>query len=168
MSLWGIDPGQWEMTVGTRSEPMSGTLAGARTSTLPLERSSSVDVTFAPGTYTVVELRLKATTAPYWTRPDLGVGPGDVKIGGRVVTVSVHSLGNAPTPGARVVLRDRSGKEIAKAGVPALPAPTDLKPHVATVRMNVPRAWEPVGSTITIEVPTTVTEITKVNNRLGL
>jgi hypothetical protein len=168
MSLWGIDPGQWEMTIGTRSDPMSGALAGGRTSTLPLERSSSVEVTFAPGTCTVLELRLKTTATPYWNRPDLGIGQDDVRVGDRVVTVSVHSLGNAATPGARVVLRDHSGREIAQGRVAALPAPSDLKPRSTLVRLNVPRTWQKSGSTITIEVPSTVFEITTVNNRVGL
>ena len=60
---------------------------------------------------------------PYWSRPDLGIGPGDVKVEGGRMKVTVHSLGSVDAPASKVVLRDRSGKALASAKVSALKAP---------------------------------------------
>jgi len=91
-----------------------------------------------------MDLRLVSKGAPYWSRPDLGMDAGDVRVAGRTMSVTVHSLGAVAVPPSKVVLRDGAGREVASASVPALEAPIDLRPRTATVVMKLPagpRGW---------------------------
>ena len=109
------------------------------TRTIDFERGRDVEVTFEPGTTTVIELKLVAKGVPYWSRPDLGIDPGDVRVEGNRMTVKVHSLGAVDAPPSRVVLRDREGRVLATGDVPALKAPSDLMPKTAEAVLDAAR-----------------------------
>ncbi|MGB6744705.1 MAG: LamG-like jellyroll fold domain-containing protein [Terracidiphilus sp.] len=174
MTGWEIDPGQWTVTQGTQqgignASPSADTpVNDATTRTLPFERSSSIDVTFPPRTTTVIELKLAAKGTPYWSRPDLGIDPEDVKIDGQTMTVTVHSVGAIDAPASKLVLRDRDGKTIAAADVPALKAPADLVPKTAQVTLTIPAVADLKGASVTVECGGSVPEITLMNNGVVL
>ncbi len=106
---------------------------------MAFERSKILAITFPPRTTTVIELKLATTKGtPYWSRPDLGIDPEDVKVDGAKMTVTVHSVGALDAPASKVVLRDKTGKTLATAEVPALKAPLDLTPKTAQVTLAVP------------------------------
>ena len=167
MTGWEIDPGKWEMTIGTQAKE-NGPVTGFTSKTVAFERSSDLPITFAPGVTTVIELTLKEKGVPYWSRPDLGIGSDDVKVDGNSMNVTVHSLGAIDAPEAKVVLRDRLGKIVATAGTPALQAPKDLLPKTATVSLAVPADAILKGMSVTIESSSTVPETTQKNNRVVL
>jgi hypothetical protein len=149
---WDVDPGTWSMTVD-----------GGPARQLAFERSKGVEVAFPPRTTTSIDLRLVSKGTPYWSRPDLGIGTGDVRIDGRSVHVTVHSLGAVAAPPSTVVLRDAAGREVARAGVPALAAPLDLRPRTTTVSVRLPAAaWE--GGSVSVGIPGGTPEITLQNN----
>ena len=82
MTGWEIDPGKWQITQGTRGNADSDPVQNSSTRTEGFERSRSLDVTFAPHTTTVLELKLVSKGVPYWSRPDLGIDADDVKVDG--------------------------------------------------------------------------------------
>jgi hypothetical protein len=164
MTTWNVDPGIWEITQGTRSEAADGPMDNASTRTIELDRSSAVELTFAPRTVTVVELRLVSKGVPYWLRPDLGMSADDIRTSGQAITVTVHSLGAVAAPSSRVIVRDGAGRELGSVNVPALEAPIDLKPRMATVRLSLPGKADLSGGSVSIETPGRVKEITKLNN----
>jgi hypothetical protein len=166
MTGWEIEPGQWEITQSTQAAE-GAPLAGTTTRTETFERSRSVAVTFAPKTYTVLELKLKTKGIPYWSRPDLGLDPQDVKVEGRKMIVTVHSVGAIAAPAAKLVLRDRGGAVIATVKTPPLKAPSDLRPKTATVTLNLKSPDASQGGTLTIE-SSGVPEITLMNNTVKL
>ena len=163
MTLWDVAPGTWEVTQGTRSGTAEAPVENAATRRADLGRSSDLPVTFAPRTVTVIDLRLVSKGPPYWSRPDLGIGADDVQVAGRTMNVTVHSLGAVAAPASRVVVRDAEGREIARAAVPALQAPLDLRPRTATVAVALPAASWTRGS-VSVEIPGGVQEITQQNN----
>ncbi|MGO8758204.1 MAG: LamG-like jellyroll fold domain-containing protein [Terracidiphilus sp.] len=179
MTGWEVDPGEWTMTQGTQANignappAQNGTefaapLENLTTQTVAFERSKDVAIAFAPRTTTVIELTLKSKGVPYWSRPDLGIDPGDVKVSGSTMTVTVHSLGAVDAPASKLVLRDRSGKTLATASVPALKAPLDLTPKTASVTLTLPANSDPHGATVTVECGGDVPEITLMNNSVTL
>jgi hypothetical protein len=168
MSTWDVEPGSWEVTVGTRREPAAGPLTNAVTSTKELERSGSLPITFAPGVYTVVQLRQVAPGVPYWQRPDLGIAREDVRVVGQTLRVTVHSLGAVAAPASRVVVRGRDGSELAGAAAPSMPAPADLKPRSTTVVLRLPAGATLAGASVSVETAGAVKEVTRVNNSLSL
>ena len=168
MRTWGVEPGSWEVTVGTRREPASGALTNAVTTTRELERSGTLPVTFAPGVYTVVQLRQLSPGVPYWQRPDLGIGREDVTIQGRTVRVTVHSLGAVAAPASRVVIRGRDGRELARAAVDAIAAPAELEPRALTVALSLPIGASMAGASVSVEPARGAREITRVNNAVTL
>jgi hypothetical protein len=174
MTGWEVDPGEWTMTQGTQAStgntpPAAGApVENMTTQTVAFERSKSVSITFAPRTTTVIELTLKSKGVPYWSRPDLGIDPEDVKVAGSQMTVTVHSVGAIDAPASKVVLRDKAGRTIATADVPALKAPLDLTPKTADVILAVPAGADLKGATVTVECGADLPEITLVNNSVTL
>ncbi len=167
MTGWDIDPGQWTMTQGTQDNG-DGPLQGITTSTVPFERSKSLDITFSPRTTTVIELKLATKGVPYWSRPDLGIDPEDVKVEDAKMTVTVHSVGAIDAPASRLVVRTSDGKAIATARIPALKAPLDLTPKTAAVKLAIPAGVDLKGATVTIECGGKTPEITLMNNAVTL
>jgi hypothetical protein len=156
------------MTVGTRPSADGGPVSGATTSTIEVDRSGAIPLSLAPGVCTVVDLRLISKGTPSWARPDLALTADDVRVAGRVMTVTVHSLGSVSAPAARVVVRDRQGRELATAAVPPLPAPTDLRPRTAAVRLTLPARADVSGARVSIEPPRGLKEITLLNNHVAM
>jgi hypothetical protein len=67
-----------------------------------------------------------------------------------------------------VVLRDRAGKVLATASVPAIKAPIDLFPKTAAVALMLPAGAYWKGGSVTVESSGDVPEITQMNNRVPL
>ena len=166
MTGWEVDPGTWEIKQGTRGDAEADPLENVSTRTADFERSKSVDITFAPHTTTVLELKLKEKGVPYWSRPDLGIDKDDVKVEGNHVRVTVHSLGAVDAPTAKVVLRDSSGKVLATAKTSPMKPPVDLVPKTQTVSLTVPAGSELKAGSVSIEMSGKLPEITQMNNRV--
>jgi hypothetical protein len=157
-----VEPGTWEVSQTTQGDPGETASTGSQ----EFERGREWELTLAPRTTTVLRFRLIKKGVPYWSRPDLGLDPEDVKVEGRRVAVTVHSLGSVDAPASEVVLRDRSGKVIARAKVPGLKAPVDLTPKVTTVVLTLPAKTDWQGGSVTVEVTGALPEITLQNNRV--
>ncbi|HEY4379478.1 MAG TPA: LamG domain-containing protein [Acidobacteriaceae bacterium] len=169
MTGWEIDPGKWQITQGTQTDAataVSGPILNPNTRTTDFERSETLDLTFAPHTTTVLEFKLIDKGTPYWSRPDLGLDPSDVKVDGTHMKVTVHSIGSVDAPASKVVLRDRAGKILATANAPALKAPLDLLPKTETVALTLPTNSDWKGGSVTIESTGKIPEITQRNNRM--
>jgi hypothetical protein len=175
MTGWEVDPGDWTITQDTQAgignqppAPDAPIQNLEARSAVGFERSKSIAITFAPRTTTVIELTLKAKGTPYWSRPDLGIDPEDVKVDGSKMTVTVHSVGAVDAPDSKVVLRDKTGKTLSTAEVPALRAPLDMMPKTAQVNLAVPSGADLKGATVTVECGGNVPEITLMNNSVTL
>jgi hypothetical protein len=168
MTGWEIDPGKWEITQSTRGNAESDPLQNSATHTTDFERSKALDITFAPHTTTVLDMKLVSKGVPYWTRPDLGIGKDDIKVEGNRMKVTVHSLGAVEAPSSKIVLRDRSGKVLATTSAPSLKAPADLFPKTAVVSLSLPANADWKGGSVTIETKSTIPEITQLNNKVDL
>jgi len=167
MTGWEIDPGKWEITQATQANPESD-LRNLSTRTEDFERTKTLDFTFPPHTTTVLELKLVSKGVPYWSRPDLGIDPEDVKIDGHRMAVTVHSLGSVDAPASKVVLRDAQGKILATAPVPTIKAPLDLLPKTAVASLALPAAADLKGCSVTVEMDNSIPEITQLNNKVQL
>jgi len=168
MTGWEIDPGKWEITQGVQGATSDAALSDMSTRSAEFERSRDLEISFPPHVTTVIELKLVAKGVPYWSRPDLGIGEDDVKVEGGRMKVTVHSLGSVVAPASKVVLRDRAGKVLASAAVPAIKAPLDLLPKTAAVSLTLPAGAEWTGGSVTVESGGKVPEITQRNNRVPL
>jgi hypothetical protein len=166
MTGWEVDPGKWEITQGTRGNADSDPLQSVTTRTEDFERSKSLDITFAPYTTTVLELKLVNKGVPYWSRPDLGISGDDIKVEGHRMKVTVHSLGAVDAPASKVVLRNREGKVLATTNAGPLKAPVDLMPKTEVVSLSIPANADWKGGSVTIEMGGQLPEITQMNNRV--
>ncbi len=164
MTGWNIASGQWEMKSGA-GDHKDGLGADAAASMVALEKTASVDVTFAPGQTTVYEFTLKTQGDVVSERPVLGIGVDDVKVGKGRVDVTVHSLGAKPAPAGWVQLVDANGVVVAKVATPALPAPVDLTPHTVKVTLKLPAGFK--GGSVKVSL-SDVKEITQMNNSVAV
>jgi hypothetical protein len=114
----------------------------------------------------VLELKLVERGVPYWSRPDLGISADDVSLEGNQMKVTVHSLGSVDAPASKVVLRDSSGKVLAKADAAPLKAPLDLLPKTEVVTLVLPSGADWKGGSVSVEITGTLPEITLMNNRV--
>jgi hypothetical protein len=156
MTAWNVTPGSWTMTV-----------ANGAPATVTLERSASVQVTFAPGE-TVIDFALAKAGDAVETRPDLGIGADDVVLRGRQVTLTVHSLGARATGGGSARLVDAAGHALTTARLPDLAAPADLRPVTTVVRLTVPTGVSPAEVAAEVALPGDAPEITRLNNRVAI
>jgi hypothetical protein len=166
MTGWEIDPGKWEIVQGVQGSSAAAPLEDVSTRTADFERSRDLEVVFAPRKTNVIELKLVTKGVPYWSRPDLGIGEDDVKVEGNRMKVTVHSLGSVDAPASKIVLRDKNGKVLATAGVPALKAPLDLFPKTTVVALTLPAQADWKGGSVTVESSGTLPEITQMNNKV--
>jgi hypothetical protein len=156
MTGWDVTAGQWRVTRAVES-------AVDPEAKLALERTVGVDMVFAPGKTTTWEFTLETPTAPVIGRFDLGIGRDDVKAEKSGISVVIHSLGAKPAPASVVVLEDVSGRELSRATVPALAAPTDHRPKTATVVLAGKGGWK-AGYRARIVTQRSNPEITELNN----
>ncbi|HVW22774.1 MAG TPA: LamG-like jellyroll fold domain-containing protein [Opitutaceae bacterium] len=168
MTGWNVEPGTWEITQGVDTTGDDGADQGVRTWTSAFERSSSVDLTFAPRATTVLTFTLKAPGTPYWRRPDLGLSREDVAVDGGTVRVRVHSLGGVDAPASELAFRDAAGKIVATAPVPPLRAPADLYPKTADVVLTLPAGVSAVGGSVEIDPQHALEQITRLNDSVSL
>jgi hypothetical protein len=92
------------------------------------------------------------------------VARNDIRVSGTTMYVTVHSVGAAATPAARVVLRDRTGREVARTTLRSMAAPSDLKPRRTTVVIRLPGMGEWAGGSLSVEAIRSTLEITTRNN----
>jgi hypothetical protein len=158
MTGWDVTAGRWTLTraVDGAAEPKTA---------LAFERTAGVDLTFAPGQTTTWDLALETPASPVSQRPDLGIGRDDVKATRSGLAVTVHSLGAKPAPPSLLVLEDAAGRELARAMIPALPAPLDLRPKTARVVLATQAGWK-TGYRVRIVTPAGAPEITQLNNTI--
>jgi len=168
MSTWNITAGNWR--VATATSPDEGkTLNPVGTAReVPLERSAATDVVFAPHTTTVIDAKLVNAGDPVETRPDLGIGRGDVKIAGRRILLTVHSLGAKVAAGGVARLTGGDERVLATAPIPALAPPVDLLPKTATVTFMLPAGVDPATVAAEVALPGAIREVTLRNNRIAL
>jgi hypothetical protein len=167
MSTWNVAPGTWRMTGGTSSDGGKSVDKPGETRTMVLERSASTQVSFAPHTATLLDFMLVTPGSEPHDRPDLGIGPDDVAISGRTLTLTVHSLGSKPVAGGTAAIVDASGKVLASTAIPALAAPLDLVPKTTKLRLTLPGKL-PAGSRVTVSLVGDAPEVTKLNNAVAL
>ena len=80
--------------------------------------------------------------------------------------MTVHSLGAVATPAGTLRVEDASGRTVASAAIPALPAPLDLRPKIAEVRVTLPAAVR--GGRVRIGLPGDAPEVTRLNNEVPI
>jgi hypothetical protein len=178
---WDVAPGRWRVlqTVlgaggsgggaeadGNRAARETDTSRAARE--VQLERTRGVDVEFPPRVTTVLEFSLLTPGQSVAQRPDWGIGTDDVRVERDAIRVMVHSLGSVPAPPAALLLVDGAGHELARAAVPALPAPLDLMPKTVEVRLRRPHGVGTSGLIVRVAGPAGVPEITELNNEVRL
>jgi hypothetical protein len=151
MTGWMIAPGTWKM---------SG--VGLKPRTFTFERSTTIELNFAPHRTTMLSFELVKPGAPTSDRADIGIGPDDVRVAGGTVSVTVHSLGARDVQGATVLLLDAKGRVLSKVDVPTLAAPLDLLPKTAVV--SLPLKPGAVRVRLALASP----EITLANNEVTL
>jgi len=155
MTTWNVMAGRWRMTA-----------ADGKTD-LTLERSTPTVLFLPPGSSTF-DFELVTPGEPVEQRPDLGIGPDDLKLNGRTLTLTVHSLGaQATSPGMAWLTHDGDGI-IAQVSIPPLPAPTDLRPRTITVRLVVPKGFDPATVEVGIGQADQRAEVTRLNNAVPL
>ena len=168
MTGWNIDPGVWEITQGLDTNNDDTADQSLATHEEKFERSRPLDFTLPPRATTVLTLKLKTSGTPYWSRPDLGFTHDDVVVRADTLSVTVHSLGSVPAPASTLVLRDATGREIARVATPALAAPVDLQPKTAEVLLHLPAATPLDGATLVVDPDDALGEITVLNNTVQL
>ncbi len=152
MTAWNVTAGQWQVTS-----------ADGAPRAIDLERSMGTDLVFAPGLSTF-DFALTQPGTPVDTRPDIGIGADDVRLAGRSVMLTVHSLGAAAVAGGTAMLVDGAGAVRAQAPIPAMPAPADLLPVTRVVRLRIPPSSDRLGLVVRIALPGGTAEVTQMNN----
>lgn len=163
MTGWNVASGTWRIRSGTDRDGDGRIDGGASEREVALETSVSVPLRFLPGRTQVFEFERIVAGTPVETRPDLGIGRGDIRADGRQVHVTVHSLGHVGTGMGAAILEDARGQEIARTQIPAMAAPADLQPKTHIVQLPLP-AGERTGLRVRVQLEDGAAEVTQLNN----
>jgi hypothetical protein len=79
---------------------------------------------------------VKRSDEDYWRRPDLAIGPQDVKQTNAGLRVTVHNLGNRPVDTVLVRAADATSEPLAEQTIPRIKAPVDLKLCAETLTLT--------------------------------
>lgn len=164
MTGWNVTAGRWRIRQGIDTRGNDVPDRGVSERTLDFEKSAAVEVVFPPRSAYVMELELEQATDPVEFRPDLGIGKNDARMLSDAVELTVHSLGHVATPAGIAIVEDARGRELARTTVPPLPAPSDLEPKSAIVRLPLSASARRVRVMLEADRP----EVTRLNNRIDL
>jgi len=122
----------------------------------------AVEFTAQPGQTVVIELTLLEELDDVRARPDLAIGPDDVKVEDGAVTVTVHNIGGSASPPSRIEVRSADAGVLGVAQIPALEPPHDLQPKTAKLCIALDGDTKP--ATIVLDPANEIAEITEANN----
>ncbi|MFN4179309.1 MAG: hypothetical protein ACK4I8_03265 [Armatimonadota bacterium] len=163
MRVWTLEPGRYQVRVGIDRNGDDEIETVLTTNEFELQRAEKIPLTLPPKQVVVIEAKQIAATQPLFPRPDLAVSAQEIRLEGNFLIVPVHNIGSADAPETTIILRDRTGRGIIKATIPALKAPLDLLPKVHVVRFPLPpTALKPLQ--ILVDPENRVTEIYEGNN----
>ncbi|NIJ70252.1 LamG domain-containing protein [Xanthomonas sp. 60] len=167
MTGWNVASGTWRVRSGVDADGDGRIDGKAREREVMLETSASTALQFQPGRTEVFEFERIRAGSTVETRPDLGVGRGDVRVDGRQVHLTVHSLGHVGTGVGVAVLEDAHGRELARTEVPALAAPLDLQPKTTQVQLPLPAGGRS-GLRVRVALADGGEEVTLLNNAVAV
>jgi hypothetical protein len=162
-----IDAGTWSMTQGIDANGDDTIDGKPSTKAVSFTRDAGIPLVLPPHKTMVIDMALVSPAAAVSARPDIGIGPDDLRAGDGYIDVTVHSLGALPTPAGTLTLQNVAGKVIASVAVPPLPPPDDLKPKTATVRLSFAKE-RAAGTRISVSLSGNAPEITLKNNVIML
>ena len=168
MTGWDIDAGSWRMASGIDTNGDDKADSAIETRIVPLERSASVDLAFAPRQTAVIDFTLDKPGTPVEQRPDLGIGADDVRFTGQGLDVAVHSLGAKSISGGLLTVEDAAGDALATAPIPAIEAPADLRPRIARVVVALSAAARSKARRVRIVSTGGTPETTLLNNSVEI
>src|SRR5947209_14207870 len=93
---------------------------------------------------------------------------GSRSAGRRGRTTNVHSLGAKPISGGLLTVEDAAGNALARAPIPAMEAPADLRPRIARVVVALPAAARSKARRVRIVSSGGTPETTLLNNSVEI
>jgi hypothetical protein len=156
--------GNWSLTSGidANGDDRADTPSPARP--VKLEEGAKVPLALPPHQAVIFDFALTAPGEEPRTRADVGISGDDLSLSGARLTAKIHGLGARPSPAGTATLLDGDGKDLGTARFPALAAPVDLQPHVASVAFIVPQAARKGTLTIRLTLDGDPAEISADNN----
>lgn len=169
MTVWDVRPGKWRIRQGIDTNNDQKIDGNETSKTMNLEPGEEIPLTFASRKNHIVVLELlEPSKRNYSELPDLAIGPEDVRISAKAVTVRVHNLGNVATPATTLELRDAKGTLVATAKVPQLEAPLDLLPRWVEITLPIIQGTNLTNGSLKLDPEERITEITRRNSKLKL
>ena len=166
MTGWDVLNGEWELVQGIDENGDGKIDRETVRKKLAFGRDETVTFTIPPRQNVLVHLTLAGNGADVTGRPDLAIGPEDIRIAGDQVTVTVHNLGFAAAPATEIALTDRDGKIVQTAVIPALEGVHDLLPKRVQVKLTLPPGLKNDQVQVVIDPNNSLAEIRKTNNRV--
>ena len=163
MRVWRLPHGRYDVSIGIDRDGDDQPDEQLRREEKELWRyDGAVEFTAQPGQTVVIELTLLEELDDVRDRPDLAIGPDDVKIEQSAVVVTVHNIGGSASPPSRIEVRSADAGVLGVAQIPPLEPPHDLQPK--TARMRVPLDTNVKPATIVLDPANEIAEITEANN----
>lgn len=165
LTLWNIDPGSWRVRQGIDTNNDQKMDSQITERVVELQRGDTLNLKFAPRAYKILELELvKKAEKEYSERPDLAIGPNDIKVEKDSITVRVHNLGAVNTLSSRLEIKNGIGQIIATSPIPTLEAPVDLYPKWLDINIKIPEGTDLEHGSVLLDPELKIKEITKSNN----
>lgn len=168
MRVWRLRHGEYRIRIGPDRDGDDILDQTVVERTQRLAKHEAIAFALPPAVSYLVECRLLRELDPVQNRCDLAIGPSSVRYDptNDTATITVHSLGCKPTPGARLIVTDGRDDTLLSAPVPSLEAPLDFKPRTAVFRVTELKKQGVRSVRVQIDPDGQVAEITRANNQV--
>ncbi len=168
MRTWRLEHGKYEWTFGFDANADDAPDDDIARREVELFRHARVPFTLPPRRTAVIAIRQLEKLDPLTKRADLAISDRDIeRKDERTIVATIHNIGAAPGEKITVHLRDEAGKTQAKAAIPRLDPPADLKPKTAAVELKAKRpitkAWR-----VAVDPENRIPEICEENNTVAI
>jgi len=170
MVVWQLEPGLYELTVGPDADGDDAPDHILHSESVSVRRGTRLQVPLPYGQLQMARLRqLEPRPEPEFL-PDLALGPHDVRYDADLesLQITIHNIGSRDVGSYAVRILDRAGRLIAEESMPPLPAPVDLVPQTALVRVPLEHPRLLGAARVELVPAEPEVEITTNNNALSL
>jgi hypothetical protein len=164
-TLWRLEPGEYELTMGPDANEDDAADSVERTETLAVTKATGFAVTLPPKVVQVLELKqTRPATGSIYERADLALAGRELNVADGKITGVVHNIGSKDVADVVVAVLDAHGTAIETKHLGPLAAPLDLKPKTIRFEFNAAEG----ARSVVVDPDRAVEEVFEGNNRVAL
>lgn len=167
MRVWALEHGEYAINVGPARDGYFIADWPPPPVVRELAKADTIDLTLAPKTVTIVEIKQTEKLDPIFGRADLAIAAREIEIDGQTLKGTVHNIGSTDVAEVDVAVIDAKGRAVVRQSLGKLEAPLDLLPRKIDFTLALPGPPQE-GWKLLLDPEGRIPEIYEGNNTVAL